>query len=156
MRGMWRTVLAWETQDKPRRCKPAPRPGQFNSCGHDEADGGPFSRGEGFAGGAWLLAGTADEGEGGAADIGERPGCCAGADAAGVLAEGDVAHVEQAVLDGPVVASKLQQGGGIELVEGQAGDGVDDLARTAILQFADALDAADGGDPGPVLVEAGG
>jgi len=26
----------------------------------------------------------------------------------------------------------------------------------AILQFADALDAADGGDPGPVLVEAGG
>jgi len=41
---------------------------------HDEADGGPLALGEGFAGRAWLLAGSADEGEGGAADVGERLG----------------------------------------------------------------------------------
>ena len=44
--------------------------------------------------------------------------------------------------------------GGIELVGGQAGDGVDHLARAAVLQLADALDAADGCDARPILIEA--
>jgi hypothetical protein len=40
-----------------------PTTGQFNSCPHNEADGVPFSLGEGFAGRPWLLPGPPDEGQ---------------------------------------------------------------------------------------------
>ena len=77
-----------------------------------------------------------------------------GADPAVVLAERDVADVEQAVLDLPVVAGELQQAGCSDEGGIEAGDGVDHLARAAILQLADALDAADRLEPRPRLVEA--
>ena len=61
--------------------------------------------------------------------------------------------MEQAVFDLPMVARQLEQVCWIELVGRQAGDGVDDLARAAVFQFADALDPADRGDARPVFVE---
>ena len=80
----------------------------------------------------------------------------AGSQAGLIVAEGDVEHPVQAVLDGPMIAGELQQPCRIELVGGQAGDGLDHLARAAVLQLADALDAADGCDAWPILVEAKG
>ena len=129
--------------------------GQFSSCGPDEADGLPFLFCEGFSGGPWFLACFPDQVEGGVADRGERLGCRSGADPAVVLAERDVADVEQAVLDLPVVAGELQQAGCSDEGGIEAGDGVDHLARAAILQLADALDAADRLEARPRLIEAG-
>jgi hypothetical protein len=53
-------------------------------------------------------------------------GAVAGAQLIGVLAEGDVTDVVQAVLDRPVATDKVGQSGGVGLGVGQAGDGVDD------------------------------
>ena len=55
----------------------------------------------------------------------------------------------------PVVAGELEQRGRPVCAGIAAGDGIDHLARTAILQLADALDAADCADARPVLIEAG-
>jgi hypothetical protein len=71
-----------------------------------------------------------------------------------VFAERDVADVEQAVFDLPVVAGELQQKRWSVLCRIEAGDRVDDLARAAVGQLADALDAADRLDAGPRLAEA--
>jgi hypothetical protein len=50
----------------------------------------------------------------------------AGAELAGILGEGDVADVVQAVLDRPVPAEEVGEAGGAGLGEREAGDGVDD------------------------------
>jgi hypothetical protein len=91
--------------------------------------------------------------ERGSADRGESQRSGAGSHATCILRERHIANVEQAVLDLPVVAGKLQQCSRIELVGGQAGDGVDHLARAAVLQLAQSLDAANRCKAGPILVE---
>lgn len=78
-----------------------------------------------------------------------------GSDAAGILQEGAVAHMEQPVLDLPVVAGKLQQGSGIHAILGNAGDGVDDLTGAERPGFAPPLDPADAPQAGPVFIQAG-
>ena len=80
----------------------------------------------------------------------------AGSDATSILGEGAVADAEEAVLDLPVIAGELEQSGGVEALLGQAGDGVDDLARAEGLGLAPALDAADAQEARPALIEAGG
>jgi hypothetical protein len=55
-----------------------------------------------------------------------------------------------------MIAGELQQPRRIELVSSQAGDGVDHFRGAAILQLADALDATDGCDAWPILIEAKG
>ena len=49
-------------------------------------------------------------------------GCIAGVDAAGILAEDDLAHPVQAVFDAPMAAHEGSQTLGIGLSRGQAGD----------------------------------
>ena len=132
------------------------RAGQFNSSGEDGADSGSGVCGESLASGLWQEALSADEGQAPVAQVSEDLRSGAGADAAGVLGEGAVADAEEAVLDLPVIAGELQEGGGIEPRLGQAGDGVDDLARAQGLGLPAALDAADAPETRPVLVEAGG
>ena len=129
--------------------------GQFSSCPHRQLDCAPLPFCEGFAGGPRLLPGPANEGERGIADFSERPWCRAGTYPAGVLAESDVAHIMQAVLDLPMVAGELQKTGGFQLVHGQAGDGVNDLARAVCLHFAEALDPANCSKARPFFIEAG-
>src|SRR4051794_41591959 len=71
-------------------------------------------------------AGAADEGDGEVAQGGER--ASAGADAASVLGEGDIADAVELVLDAPMVAGEAQQAlrrGGLGR---QAGDEIDDLS----------------------------
>lgn len=73
-----------------------------------------------------------------------------GADATGVLAQEDIAAPMEAVFDAPVVAHEGEQGLGSGLLAGQAGDGIDDLARDLALALAGPLDAANLRGPRPV------
>ncbi len=73
------------------------------------ANGLPFAGSEGFAGGPWLLASAADEGEGWVTDFGQGLRSRSGADpagilAAGILAAGDITKVKEAVFDLPMIA----------------------------------------------------
>jgi len=115
----------------------------------------PFPLGEGFTGWPWLLAGAADESECCVADFSERLRSRTGPDPAGVLSICHVAHVEQGILDLPMIARKLEHSRGLDLSGRQARDGVDNFARAIGLHLAAAFDAADGRESWPVLIEAG-
>lgn len=88
--------------------------------------------------------------------MGESGGGVAGADAAGVLCEGSVADAEEPVFDLPMSAREREHLVGVECIRFKRGDGVDDLARAAILEFAQPLDAHDLARPRPIAVEARG
>jgi hypothetical protein len=77
----------------------------------------------------------------------------AGADAAGILGKGRIAHVEETIFDLPVVARECEQGGGIAAFGGQVGNGIDDLARAEFLGLAASLDAADLLEAWPILLD---
>ena len=87
-----------------------------------------------------------EEVEGDVAQDGEVLGGVAGPDAALVLAEGDVEHPVEAVLDAPVVADGAGEGVG---VPGEAAEVVMELARDCGAAAALALDQADAGQVGP-------
>src|SRR4051812_23965561 len=125
----------------------------FNSCGEDGADGGAGIGGEGFAGGFWFAAAAADQGERAIAQVGQGDWGVAGADAAGVLGDGAVFDAERAVLDAPMGAGEFAQPVGAGCLFGEIGHGIDDLPRAVGLHLAEALDAADPHQAGPVLVE---
>ncbi len=72
---------------------------------------------------------------------GERS--CAGANAASVLVECDVADVVEAVLDRPVGAGEGQNALGSGLIGRQAGDEVDDFDALAATDQAAALEPGD-------------
>jgi len=131
-------------------------PGQFNSCTSNQPDCAPFAFGESFAGWPWLLSCAANEGEGGAADICERSWGRSGSYPAGVLTEGNVAHMEQAVLDGPMIAGELQKSSRVELGRRQAGDGVNNLPRAVCFHFATAFDSTNRCKAWPFFIKAGG
>ena len=79
-------------------------------------------------GGVVAVAGAVEDADGEVAEGGEQlpgPAC---AEPGGVFAEGDVAAVVQAVLDGPVVAVAFEEEGGAGLGGGERGDGQDGLA----------------------------
>ena len=127
--------------------------GPFNSCGADGGDGGAGIGGEGFAGGFWFTAAARDQGEGAIAQMGQGDRGVAGADAAGVLGESAVFDAEGAVLDAPMGAGGFEELGGAGGLLRQIGNGIDDLPLAVGLQLAEALDAADPHQAGPVLVE---
>jgi hypothetical protein len=108
-------------------------PGLRRSCvmsgsSEDDAEGGQWPGGvaavvaERSGDGARL--GLVERADDEVAQAGHDVGAVAGADLAGVFAEGDVADVVQAVLDAPVAADEVGQSGGAGLGVGQAGDGM--------------------------------
>jgi hypothetical protein len=73
---------------------------------------------------------------------------------AAVFIEGDIAHPVQAIFDGPMTATQVQQTGWIGLLGAEAGDGVDGFAALFFFEdFGDiALDAQDLADIGEVQI----
>ena len=101
---------------------------------------------------------AAEQGDGGVAAGGECLGSSTGADLGAILIEGDVADVMALVLDAPVAAREGEEGGGIRLSSGEAGDGVSDFALDLAGGLTDALslDPADLLDMRPGLADAPG
>jgi len=97
------------------------------------------------------LAGATDQREGEGAQGGHDLGGRAGAQARGVLAEGDVAEavveaVAVADLHAPMAADEGEQAGGVGATRRQAGDEVDRLDARAALLAHGAHEAGDLGD----------
>lgn len=81
---------------------------------------------------------------------GKDLGCRAGADAAGVLAQGDVADQVKPVFDAPVRAGQAQELFRPHPRTRQTGDGVDNLDAFLVPKPAPALDPADLGQTRPI------
>jgi hypothetical protein len=84
-------------------------------------------------------------------------GCIAGVDAAGILAEDDIAHPMQAVFDAPIAAHEGRQPFGIGLSRRQAGDAEDylDAAHAGALIDTLPLEAKDLLQAGPTAILGG-
>jgi len=82
---------------------------------------------------------------------GEDLGGGAGADWGAVLVEGDVSNIVDLVFDAPMAARERQQGRGVRLSSGEAGDGVGDFGLRLAGGLADApsLDPQDLPNMGP-------
>ena len=83
----------------------------------------------------------------------QNPRRRAGSDPAMVLAEGYVAHMEQPILDIPVIARQTQQVFRRGPFDGNRGNRMDNLARTERGGFACALDPTDRGQARPDRVQ---